>query len=401
MPVFQLVIRDASGQLQQRQESADSREALQAHMQQNGMVVMTCREQAASATWQLPSLWQKRAPVFNLLLFCRELQILLQAGLPLMEVLLTLNDRQGSSTYQSVITPLLQRLHEGLSFSQALTEMPDAFPRLFVAMIASSEHSGALDDALGRYIAYQESWHTVRSKLISAAIYPLILIAVGSLVCGFMLLYLAPKFSLIFQQSNGSTRLSTQLMVGWGHFVQAHRTLVMAGLASVAGAAVVALRLPGTRQRLWHLVMRIGPLQRLMHTVYCTQFYRSLALLLRGGNTALQALELSRQILPLPYQNGLDYATRFIQQGGSLSEAFTRHGLTTDIAQRMLHSGENSGKLAHMLEQTALFHEHEIMAKIDRTTRILEPVLMLLMGLVIGTLVIGMYLPIFDVAGQM
>lgn len=400
MPLFQLVIRDASGQLQQRQESADSQALLQARLQQDGVVVMSCREQAASA-WQWPTLWQKRRPVFNLLLFCRELQILLQAGLPLMEALLTLSDRRGAATYQAVITPLLQRLNEGQTFSQALAALPANFPRLFVAMIAASEHSGALDEALGRYVAYQESWQTVRGRLISASIYPLILIAVGSLVCGFMLLYLAPKFSLVYQQAQGPMRFSTQLMVSWGSFVQEHRAWVMALLAGVAGAAAMTWQLPELRQRAWQALLRIGPLRRLMHTVYCTQFYRSLALLLRGGNTALQALDLSRQVLPVFYQPRIDDAVRFIQQGGALSEAFSRHGLTTDIAQRMLHSGESSGKLAHMLEQTALFHEHEVMTSIDRNTRILEPVLMLLMGLVIGTLVIGMYLPIFDVAGQM
>lgn len=398
MPIFQLVVRDPQGRLQQRREAADSASAMQLRLLQSGLTVLLCREEPAPA-WQ--HLFTRRShDSFNLLLFCRELQILLQAGMPLLEALLTLNEREGNAAYRGVISPLLQRLQEGHTFSHALAEQ-SVFPKLFVAMIATSEHSGALDDALGRYIAYQEAWRNVRGKLISASIYPLILIAVGSLVCGFMLLYLAPKFSLVYQQSGTSENFSTALLVGWGRFVQAYHTLVMSVLAGVVVAIVAAWRHDTLRQRLWQAVLRVGPLQRLMHVVYCTHFYRSLALLLRGGNTALQALSLSRQVLPAHYQTDVDSAVRQIQQGSPLSLAFAQHGLTTDIAQRMLHSGEHSGKLAHMLEQTALFHEHEIMERIERLTRVAEPLLMLLMGLLIGTLVIGMYMPIFDVAGQL
>lgn len=399
MPEFTCVIRDASGQLLQRMEAADSQLDLSARLSRNGQTLLSCREITS-----VRNHWYKRqaavAP-FNLLLFCRELQILLQAGLAIMEALQILSDRQGDSGYQPVISPMLLRLSEGRSLSQAMSELPDAFPRLFVAMMAASEQTGAIDEALARYIGYQEAWKAVRSKLVSAAIYPLILIGVGSLVFGFMLFYLAPKFSLVYQQTGSEMRLSTQILVSWGHFVQEHRSLVLSLLIILIGATFSIVRTPQARQKLLTKLFRIGPLQQLMHTVYCSQFYRSLALLLRGGSTALQAIDLSRQVLPPSYQDSLNSAVRFIQQGGMLSEAFQHHGLTTDISGRMLHSGENSGKLAHMLEQIAHFHEHEIMDRIDRLTRVLEPLLMLIMGLLIGTLVISMYLPIFDMAGKM
>lgn len=398
MPIFELIVRDATGQLQKRQESGDSATALTARLQQSGLMVMLCREQHATPwPWRRPS----RAPTFSLLLFCRELQILLQAGLPLMEALLILKQRQGTTGYQGVVTSLVQHLEQGASLSEALTNHPDAFPRLFVAMVAASEHTGALGEALSRYIAYQESWQTVRSKLISAAIYPAILVGVGTLVGAFMLFYLAPKFSLVYQQSDSPLHLSTALLLHWGAFVQAHQLPVALTLAGLLTGLVVLLRAEPTRQRLLQRILRIGPLAQLMHVVVCTQFYRSLALLLRGGNTVTSSLELCRQVLPSHYQSALTESSRRIQQGASISEAFSQHGLTTDIAERMLHSGENSGQLAHMLEQTALFHEREIMERIERLSRVLEPVLMLVMGLIIGTLVIGMYLPIFDVAGQL
>ena len=398
MPDFDCVLRDTQGQLLQRRESADSRDDLASRLSRSGLTLLSCQERVHhDLRWPI----RRAAPSFNLLLFCRELQILLQAGLAIMESLQILNDRQGDSGYQSVIPHILRRLEEGRSFSQALSELPEAFPRLFVAMMAASEQTGAIDEALARYIAYQESWKAVRGKLVSAAIYPLILIGVGSLVLGFMLFYLAPKFSLVYQQTGGEMRLSTQILVSWGHFVQEHRSLVLACVIILVGTIFSALRLPETRQQVMLKLLRVGPLKTLMHTVYCCQFYRSLALLLRGGSTALQAMDLSRQVLPPSYASSLDTAAAFIHQGGMLSEAFQHHGLTTDIAGRMLHSGENSGKLPHMLEQIAHFHEHEIMERIDRLTRLLEPLLMLIMGLVIGTLVISMYLPIFDMAGKM
>lgn len=398
MPVFELVVRDASGQLLKRQETADSAATLTTRLQQRGLAILLCRERpAARQAWRRPP----RSPAFDLLLFCRELQILLQAGLPLMEALLILQGRQGAASYQGVVNVLVQHLEQGASLSEALAGHPEAFPPLFVAMVAASEHTGALGEALSRYIAYQESWQTVRSKLVSAAIYPAVLVGVGSLVALFMLFFLAPRFSLVYQQSNGPLHLSTALLVHWGTFVQAHQLAVSLALASLVSGVVMLLRSARTRQRLMQQISRIGPVARLMHVVVCTQFYRSLALLLRGGNTVPESLELCRQVLPEHYQDALTESCRLIQQGSPLSEAFARHGLTTDIAERMLHSGENSGHLAHMLEQTAVFHEREIMERIDRLSRVLEPVLMLVMGLIIGTLVIGMYLPIFDVAGQL
>lgn len=400
MPTFRIVIKRRDGTLDRRTESATALDDLKLQLSTR-QELLVYSELVTSWSPRALHAQNKKSARFNLLLFCRELESLLNAGLPLLEALLILSERTGKDGQHEIVSALVARLTEGHGFGQALRDFPERFPPLFVALMSASENTGRLPEALGRYVTYQETWQQLKSRLVGAMIYPGILLSIGMLVMSFLLIYLAPKFSVVYQQIRAERSFSTELMIQWGAFVQSHQSEIVLAFLALVCTLAAALRHPQTRSTVIGLASRLRVLSRVLHTSHCSQFYRSLALLLRGGNNLVLSIELSRSVMPPQYELALTAAIGNIRQGMPLSTAFDQNNLTTDIAYRMIRSGEGTGNVAHMLDQIAQFHEREIAEHIDRVTRFIEPVIMLFMGTLIGSIVISMYLPIFEIAGQL
>ena len=400
MPTFRIVTRRPDGSLDRRTESATALTDLKLQLSSRQEVLVYSE---LVTRWSPQALQSRNQTTtrFNLLLFCRELESLLSAGLPLLEALLILSERSGKDGQHEVIRALVTRLTEGHSFGKALADLPERFPALFVALISASENTGRLPEALSRYVTYQETWQQLKSRLIGAMIYPAILLSVGLLVMSFLMIYLAPKFSMVYQQIRAERSFTTDLMIRWGGFVQAHQAEIVLAALVLAGGLAYILRHPQTRTAMMVTASRLRPLARVLHKSHCSQFYRSLALLLRGGNSLVSSIELARSVMPPQYDLAVTSAIGNIRQGMPLSTAFDENQLTTDIAYRMIRSSEGTGNVAHMLDQIAQFHEREVAEHIDRATRFIEPVIMLFMGALIGSIVISMYLPIFEIAGQL
>lgn len=338
-----------------------------------------------------------RAPRFDLSLFAQELLTLLDAGLSLIEALDVLADRAGTD---DTLPGLIRSLREGLSFSRALAEQPARFPDLFVASMAASEQTGNMVDALQRFLRYQEQLSAVRNRIISAAVYPALLLAVGTAVGLFLLCFLVPRFSHLYEGMDTHLPLASRLLMTWGQFVADHALVVSLGIGGGLAALIGWLRRPAAWVSLLGLLQRQRWLGEQLRLLQLSRFYRSLSLLLRGGIPALRGLSMVRGLLPPPLQARLDEAMTAIQRGQSLSDSLEQAGLTTAVALRLLRAGERNGQLAEMLERTAAFHDQEIGRWIDRFTRLFEPLLMLFIGGVIGGIVILLYLPIFELAGS-
>lgn len=341
-------------------------------------------------------------PRFDIALFAHELIALLRAGLSLIEALETLAERQQEGGQgPAILGELVRRMREGQAFSQALRAFPGLFPDLFVASVAASEQTGEMIDALERYLRYHEQVGALRQKIVSASLYPALLLVVGGAVALFLLCFLVPRFSHIYEGIDAQLPLASRLLLQWGQFASAHATLVMLIGAGIAVAGIVAARTPAVGQRLSALLQRnrwVGGQLRLMQLA---RFYRSLGLLLRGGIPAIPALRMTQALLPLPQRRALERAILDVSQGQSLSESLRREELMTPVALRLVRAGERNGQLADMLEQVAAFHDREVVHWIDRFTRLFEPLLMLVIGAVIGGIVVLLYLPIFELAGSL
>lgn len=396
MASFQVRGLTARGVLEARRLTAASAEEASRLARQSGLDVVEVRASGVSL-----GLMHSRRP-FDLALFAHELIALLRAGLSLIEALETLAERQQEAGQDhAVLAELVRRMREGQAFSQALQTFPECFPELFVASIAASEQTGEMQDALLRYVRYHEQVGAIRQKIVSASLYPALLMLVGAGVGLFLLCFLVPRFSHVYEGLETELPLASRLLLQWGLFAGEHALLVSLGALGVVLALVLAVRHPDVQARLLGWLQRsrwIGAQLRLMQL---SRFYRSLGLLLRGGIPALKALRMTQPLLPPPLQRALAQAIQEVSQGRRLSESLQQAALTTPVALRLLRAGERNGQVADMLEQVATFHDKEVGHWIDRFTRLFEPLLMLFIGIVIGGIVILLYLPIFELAGNL
>ena len=361
---------------------------------QQGYVVLTAKAAAGlNRSWSL-------SKKFPLPLFSQELLALMSAGLSLVEALEAIAEKEASPEHRRVFEGLLARLRQGLTFSAALEALPAQFPPLYVAMVRASERTGDLAEALSRYIAYWEQSDKVRSKIISALIYPAVIVVVGALVALVLMFYVVPRFSRIYDDIRGEVPFLSRLLLEWGKFVELHWLAAL-----VAGGGMLALIFfitvqPAGRAWLTRNILRIPALHERARVYQLARLYRTLGMLLRGGIPVLQALEMSAGLIGVELRAGLREASARIREGLLMSRAMEEHGLTTPVALRLLRVGERTGNMGDMLERIAAFHDEELARWVDWFTKLFEPVLMALIGVVIGGIVILMYMPIFELAGS-
>jgi len=337
---------------------------------------------------------------FPLLLFSQELLALLQSGISLVESIETLAEKEQRPETRKVLDQLIARLRQGQALSAALQQSPAAFPPLYVASVRAAERTGDLEEALARFIAYQTQIDSVRKKLISSAIYPVMLIGVGLLVTLFLLGYVVPRFSQVYADMGDKLPWMSRVLLVWGKLIEQH-ALAMGIAALAAGAlAVHWLARPETLQRIASWLWRIPALGSRMRVYQLARFYRTLGMLLRGGIAVVPALDMVAGLLQSSLRTQLDQASRLVREGRPMSQAMETAGLATPIALRMLRVGERSGRMGDMMERIAAFHDEEMARWVDWATRVFEPLLMAAIGLVIGLIVVLLYLPIFELAGS-
>ena len=342
----------------------------------------------------------RRKKRFPTTLFSMELMSLLEAGLNLVEALQTLAEKEGHGERQEVLSGMLAAIHRGEPFSQAVAGFPQHFSPLYVATIKASERTGNVREALARYIAYQEELERVRKKIVSASIYPAILMIVGALVIGFLMFYVVPRFARVYEDMAGTLPFFSQLLLGFGNFV-GNNALAL-GITGLGFAATTAWAFSRPEFRGWlnTQLWRFPTIGQRMKTYQLARFYRTAGMLLNAGIPAVKALDMVRELLAAHLRPSLVKAKTMIEQGQAMSTALGAAGLATPVAARMMSVGERSGDMGQMFTQIARFHDDEVARFIDWFTRAFEPILMAVLGIAVGGVVVLMYMPIFELAGS-
>lgn len=337
---------------------------------------------------------------FPLLLFSQELLVLLNAGLPLTEALDSLAEKERNANVGAIIAQISASLREGQPLSAALQRHPGAFPPLYVATVRASERTGDLPEALARYVGYQTRLDLVRNKIVSASIYPALLVGVGGLVCLFLMFYVVPRFSRIYEDLGNNLPLFSVWLLRWGQFLETYGTQVIVFIVFFIASLIQGLRLPRVRHWMSNQLWQIPAIGERLRVYHLARFYRMVGMLLRGGIPVVSALNMAAELLHPVLRGPLAAASLRISEGQPISRALDQQGLTTSVAIRMLAIGERSGKMGDMMERIAVFHDDEVARWVDWFTRLFEPILMAFIGLVIGGIVVLMYLPIFELAGS-
>jgi general secretion pathway protein F len=341
--------------------------------------------------------WRTAAERFPVPLFSQELRVLINAGLPLVEAVETLAEKEKRADFKAVLERLATVMREGQPLSAALQEFPQAFSPLYVATIRASEKTSDLSDALARYVAYAGQLEAIRKRVVNASIYPMLLLAVGGLVSLFLLLYVVPRFGNIYAERGGNLPFFSRVLLTWGQAVDKHGVLVLVFLAGMIAFGIYLFRVFKTQvgNALW----RLPAIGENLKVYQLARFYRTIGMLLRGGMPLVAALDMGAELLHPLLRERLVQASRAISEGRNVSQSMEAAGLTTPVALRMLTVGEKGGNMGEMLEQIAAFHDEELSRWVDWFTRMFEPILMALIGLIIGVIVILMYMPIFELAG--
>lgn len=363
--------------------------------EEQGLRVMSLR-----AAQRLPALRWQRKEVFPLVLFSQELATLLKAGLALIDALESLAEKESDGHARKVLDDLVRALYEGKSLSQALARAPDVFPELYVALIQSSEKTGDVGAALGRYVAYRSRVDEVRQKIVSASVYPVLLFLVGCGVLLFLVGYVVPRFAAVFEDVGTNLPWLSRVLLASGQFLHTHQLELGGGaLAALAGAAML-LRQPPVRRALSQLLEAVPAIRKRLFIYEMARFYRSLGILLQGGIPILTAIGMVRGLLGVATRTRLDEVAARIREGQALSWALEEHRMATPVSLRMLRAGEHAGNLGEMMERTADFYDEEMSRFIEWFVHLFEPLLMTFIGLVIGVIVILMYIPIFELASS-
>jgi len=335
---------------------------------------------------------------WSLVLFSQELLALLEAGLALVEGLEALLEKESSDAARATLERLVAGLREGKRFSAVLAEQEERFPPLYVGIVRAAEGTSDLPRALARFVDYQQRLDGVRGRVVSAAIYPAILMAVGGGVAAFLVGYVVPRFAAVYQDAGRDLPWASRLLLQWGGFASAHASALGVAVAGmlVAGAALVrrALAQGGAAR----LVARVPGLAGRVRVYELSRLYLTLGMLLEGGIPVVAALGTVLATVSPEARGRLAAARAAIEAGTPLSAAFEAHALATPVSLRLLRVGERSGELGPMLVRAAAFHDGEITRWIERFARAFEPALMAAIGLVVGTIVVLLYLPIFDLA---
>ncbi len=361
-----------------------------------GYTVLSVRARRA-----LGAPWSDRGQRFPVALFSQELRVLVNAGLALVEAIDTLAEKERQNDSRAVLERLSAVLREGRPFSAALEEFPQAFSPLYIATVKASEKTSDLGPALARYVAYAGQLEAIRKRVVNASIYPLLLIAVGGMVGLFLLLYVVPRFGHIYAERGGDLPFFSRLLLSWGQLVSAHGAVVLTGLAALLVFLVRAIGAQSVRARIGDALWRVPAIGERLKIYQLARFYRTIGMLLRGGMPLVAALDMGAELLHPLLRARLVAASRAISEGRNVSQSMDAAGLATPVALRMMAVGEKGGNMGEMLEQIAAFHDEELARWVDWFTRLFEPILMALIGLVIGAIVVLMYMPIFELAGNL
>jgi len=398
MLTFNYEARNAkTGQKVKAQVQADNEQAAAKLIREQGLTPLNIRPERGGVGLRFSRIKTK-----DKVLFSRQLSTLINAGLPLVQSLRSVAEQTTNKPLKLVINQVIADVEAGISFSAALTKHPLVFNRVYISLVAAGETSGTLDSGLERLANQQEKDADIISKVRGAMIYPCIVLFVMMLVVGFMVIKVLPQVENIYASLPGtSLPLITRLLLGVSHFATHFwwLVLIMLGLLIFFGSRWA--RTLGGRSVIDKIKMKAWPIGPLFMKMYMARFARTGTTLVASGVPLIQVLEITGEAVDnVHIERSLKKATEKVKGGKALSDAITNDSNFLVLVPNMLRIGEQSGALETMLAKVADYYEKEVDNEIKNISNIIEPVMMVIMGLIAITIVAAILLPIYGLVNQ-
>jgi len=399
---FRCRVATTSGQVMEATYSSDTETHLRAELEEKGLYLLSVSAKGGVGVggFRLRLPRRRRIPTPEFLLFNQELATLLKAGLPLVQSLDLLRRRVPNPLFKSALDDIYDKVRAGSSLSESF-EAQHLFPGVYTASLMAGEKSGSLETVIRRYIQTIKVMLAVRSKVVSALVYPVVLMLLSAVVVGLIVFLVVPKFAEFYSQFGHGAELpmSTQIVVAISTNLLANGVFILIGIVLLVTGGTVWWKRPGVKKRVHASILRLpwaGPLARRLATA---QVSRTLATLLAGGIPLVNALDVSsKSIANRAMADDLSVVARQVREGKSLGGSLGEKNIFPHVAVEMVDVGEQTGALSEMLNSVADFYDEENENSLTRFSNLIQPLLLIVMGIVIAGLLLSLYMPLFKLS---
>jgi len=419
MPKFAYVALDARGQEYTGALDADSKEGVVNQLRQAGYFPTSVEEAgkaqkavkkagkspAAAATKKGASLVGKRSVSAKILMiFTRQLATLIDAGLPLMRGLAVLAKQEKNPVLRATIDRLADSVQSGATFSESLAQHPKIFNKLYINMVKAGELGGVLEIVLLRLAEFQEKAQKVKNKVVAAMFYPIIVLVIAVSILAFLLTFIVPKFQDIFRDMLGNKPLPalTQFVIEFSNIVKGNLLWIVLAVAAVAIAYNMIARTPNGRAMIDRVKLRMPLFGDLIRKSSISRFSRTLGTLVTSGVPILQALNITRETAGnVVVANAISKIHDSVKEGEPMVQPMESSGVFPPMVVSMVDVGEETGQLPEMLLKIAEVYDDEVDNAVAGITSLLEPIMIVFLAVIVGTIVIALFLPLISIIGNM
>ena len=396
--LFACRIAKADGSVVHERIEAEDEKSLRFQLEGRGDLIFSIKPLRTLSFHSL--VFGKRFSQRDFLVFSQELLVLIRAGMSFMRILDILLGRSSHPGFQTALQGVKEQIRSGNSISESMSRHPGYFSELYIATVRAGEQSGNLVEVLGRYHTYLKRVLAVRKKVVSALTYPAFLLLVGIATVVFLLTYVMPTFTEIYQDSGTELPENTQRLIAFVQFAKQNIIYLLLGFGLLLGLIRWGYYTNWGRQWLDYALLKMPLAGPVVQRHYLIIMSRTLATSLAGGIPMVPALAVvSEALTNRAWSQAIQSVSEHVQEGVSLSHSLGKSRMMPKMSIEMIEVGENSGSLIEMLGEVADFHEDELDIYLNRLTTWAEPVMLLLMGIVIAIIVVSIYLPIFYLAG--
>jgi type IV pilus assembly protein PilC len=380
--------------------AADTEARLRQEFEEKGLYVLGISRAGGAMFGRLRLPTRARVSTREFLVFNQELATLLKAGMPLVQSLDILRRRVANPLFKSVMDDVYERVRAGNSLSEAFEAHGTLFPGVYTASLLAGEKSGSLEQVIRRYVSYVKVVATVKRKTTSALVYPVILLLLSLVVVSIIVLRVVPEFGAFYQSFDRPLPLSTRIIVQVSDFARTYFLLIIGGVV-VGGLMFWAwIREPAQREHFDRWVLQVPGLGQIARKFATSQAARTLATLLGGGIPLVNSIDVAARSIKNRYiARELQSAGQQVREGRALAVAMNESGAFSDVAIKMVEVGESTGALQEMLNSLADFYDEEIDTNLGRFITLVEPILLVVMGLIIAGLLLSLYMPLFNMGG--
>jgi type IV pilus assembly protein PilC len=396
---FRCRLASASGEIVEGVYVADTEARLRHELEDKGLFVLSLQPKGTVAGLSLRLPQKSKISTREFLVFNQELATLLKAGMPLVQSLDLLKGRVDSPVFRSVLDDVHERVRGGAALSEAFAAHSQLFPSIYTASLVAGERSGNLDAVLRRFVEYTKVVTTLKRKTLSALVYPAILISLAIVLVAIIVLKVIPAFSDFYSGFGAQLPLATRVIVAFSDLVRNQLVPLLVVVVGGAIAFYVWVKQPGQKARFDRAILHVPMLGEIATKFSTSQMARTLATLLGGGLPLVNALEIAARSVGNQYiARELDIVGARVREGVSFAAALESRRVFPDVAVKMAEVGESTGALQDMLNTVADFYDEEIATKMERFVTLVEPALLVIMGIVIAGLLLALYMPLFQLS---